>query len=40
MDHSHQKNQTPFWKSQSGLAFLVAALVGVFYLITEHQAHL
>ena len=40
MDHSHQKNQTPFWKSQSGLAFLVAALVGGFYLITEHKAHL
>lgn len=40
MDPAQQDPVTPFWKSSAGLALLVAALAGGFYLVTEHQAHL
>lgn len=40
MDHSQHDHPPAFWKSPAGLTLLVAALVGGFYLITEHQTHL
>ena len=30
----------PFWRSTGGIALLVVGLVGGFFLITEHRAHL
>lgn len=30
----------PFWRSASALMWLAAVVVGGFYLVTEHQAHL
>ncbi len=40
MDHRQHEPPPPFWKSPAGLAWVVAAVVGGFYLFTEHQAHL
>lgn len=40
MDYPHHDHPPPFWRSPAGVALLVAALVGGFYLFTEHQAHL
>ena len=40
MEDSSQDRPPAFWKSPAGLGLLVAALVGGFYLVTEHQAHL
>lgn len=40
MDHSQHEPHPSFWKSPAGMAFLVAAVVGGFYLFTEHRAHL
>ncbi len=36
-----QDNESPaFWRSSGGMALLVVALVGGFFLYTEHRAHL
>ena len=40
MDHRQHEPPPPFWKPPAGLAWVVAAVVGGFYLFTEHQAHL
>jgi hypothetical protein len=31
--------QRSFWKSKSGVAFLVFAIAGGYFLVTEHLAH-
>lgn len=38
MDHVQPKPPV-FWRSSTGLASLVAAGVGAFYLLAEHRAH-
>ncbi len=40
MNNADREQASTFWKSPAALALLVAALVGGFYLVTEHQAHL
>lgn len=40
MDYPNHEQPPSFWKSPAGLAWLVAAIVGGFYLLTEHRAHL
>ena len=36
-----RNNDSPtFWRSPGGIALLVVALVGGFFLYTEHRAHL
>lgn len=40
MEHPPQEQPPSFWKSPVGLGLLVALMVGGFYLVTEHQAHL
>jgi hypothetical protein len=35
-----QNNESRFWRSPGGIALLVVALVGGFFLYTEHRAHL
>jgi len=35
-----QENEPRFWRSPSGIGLLVVALVGGFFLLTEHRAHL
>lgn len=43
MNHSHHAlhdDTPPFWRSAAGLTLLVAVVVGGFYLLTEHRAHL
>ncbi|SDE54245.1 Protein of unknown function [Variovorax sp. CF079] len=36
-----RNNESPtFWRSPGGIALLVVALVGGFFLYTEHRAHL
>jgi hypothetical protein len=35
-----QNNEPSFWRSPGGIALLVVALVGGFFLLTEHRAHL
>ena len=36
-----QKCEIPsFWRSPAGIALVVALLVGGFFLVTEHRAHL
>lgn len=39
MDHPPE-DAPSFWRSPAGLALLVAVVVGGFYLVTEHTAHL
>jgi len=39
MDHAHREPPS-FRRSPAGLALLVAAPAGGFYLVTEHTAHL
>lgn len=39
MDHLPPEAPS-FWRSPAGVALLVAAAVGGFYLVTEHTAHL
>ena len=33
-------HEPPFWRSPGGIGLLVVALVGGFFLVTEHRAHL
>jgi hypothetical protein len=33
------RDPPPFWRSRGGLALLVVAAVGGFFLLTEHRAH-
>lgn len=40
MDHPAHELQPPFWKSPSGFTLVVAMVVGGFYLVAEHRAHL
>jgi hypothetical protein len=43
MDHHHMTSDQPagsFWKSKSGLALIVFLAIALFYLYTEHRAHL
>lgn len=43
MDHNHsapEQAQTGFWKSRSGLALIAFLAIGLFYLYSEHRAHL
>lgn len=40
MNHLEQDRPPSFWKSSAGLTLLVAAMVGGFFLVTEHRAHL
>ena len=40
MNHLEPDPPPSFWKSSAGLTLLVAAMVGGFYLVTEHRAHL
>jgi hypothetical protein len=35
-----QQNEPRFWRSPGGIGLLVVALVGGFFLFTEHRAHL
>ncbi|TXH86672.1 DUF2933 domain-containing protein [Thauera aminoaromatica] len=39
MDRPHEELPS-FWRSPAGLTLLVALVVGGFYLVTEHTAHL
>jgi len=39
MDHGHPELPS-FWRSPAGLALMLALVVGGFYLVTEHSAHL
>jgi hypothetical protein len=38
MDHEHSL-APPFWRGPAGVALLITAAVGGFYLVTEHTAH-
>ena len=38
MDHQHD-DLPSFWRSPAGIGLGVALLVGGFYLLTEHTAH-
>ena len=40
MNQSQPDGPPSFWKSPAGLRLLVAALVGGYFLLTEHRAHL
>ena len=43
MDHNHSaptQSAAGFWRSRSGLVLIVFLAIGVFYLYTEHRAHL
>lgn len=40
MDRPTHEPHPAYWKSPSGLALVVALVVGGFYLVTEHRAHL
>jgi Cu+-exporting ATPase len=40
MNQSQPDGPPSFWKSPAGLSLLVAALVGGYFLLTEHRAHL
>lgn len=40
MEHPPRPRPPSFWKSPAGLALLVAAVAGGFYLLTEHRSHL
>ena len=35
-----QDNEPRFWRSPGGIGLLVVTLVGGFFLLTEHRAHL
>ena len=42
MQHQHPNatnDQPPYWKSRSGIALIMLALVVAFYLLREHWAH-
>lgn len=42
MQHPHSESsnlQPPYWKSRTGIALIMLALVVVFYLLREHWAH-
>lgn len=39
MAESHHHSESPFWRSRSGIAFLVLGGVAAFFLLTEHTAH-
>ncbi|UVJ41909.1 hypothetical protein NVV94_14465 [Pseudomonas sp. LS1212] len=42
MDHSHYHSsaEPPFWKSKSGIALIMLAVIGVFYVAREHYGHM
>lgn len=35
-----QDGERSFWRSPGGIGLLIVALVGGFFLLTEHRAHL
>ncbi|MFT3859112.1 MAG: DUF2933 domain-containing protein [Aquabacterium sp.] len=39
MEQDHH-DAPPFWRSPAGLALLVALVIGGFFLVKEHTAHL
>lgn len=43
LQHAHDDipgSRPPFWKSKFGVAFIMLALVALFYLIREHWNHI
>lgn len=41
MDHSHHPgSELPFWKSKIGIALIMLAVIGVFYVAREHFGHI
>ena len=42
MDHTHHTSTTepPFWKSKIGIALIMLAVIGIFYVAREHYGHL
>lgn len=43
MDHDHagpRQSSPSFWSSKTGLVLVVFLAIGLFYLYTEHRAHL
>ncbi|MBG0843171.1 MULTISPECIES: DUF2933 domain-containing protein [Pseudomonadaceae] len=42
MDHTHHTGTTepPFWKSKIGIALIMLAVIGIFYVAREHYGHL
>lgn len=42
MDHTHHTSATepPFWKSKIGIALIMLAVIGIFYVAREHYGHL
>lgn len=41
MDHSHHPRapDPPFWRSKGGIALIMLALIGLFYVAREHYGH-
>lgn len=40
MDHQHQSDNDRAFKSRANIALVVFLLIGAFFLLTEHRAHL
>ncbi|MCY1555111.1 hypothetical protein D9M68_917430 [compost metagenome] len=43
MTHSHRHGSepaTPFWRSKGGIALIMLAVIGLFYVAREHYGHL
>ncbi|SFQ03591.1 DUF2933 domain-containing protein [Pseudomonas borbori] len=41
MDHSHHPgSELPFWKRKTGIALIMLAVIGVFYVAREHFGHI
>ncbi|MTI90800.1 MAG: DUF2933 domain-containing protein [Pseudomonas stutzeri] len=38
--HLHRNNEISFWKARPGVALLMLAIIGFFYLAREHYGHL
>ena len=39
MEDLHQPGRRPLWRSPTGVFMLIAGLVGLYYLLTEHLTH-
>ncbi|WP_431484416.1 DUF2933 domain-containing protein [Pseudomonas solani] len=42
MEHTHHSTEaeSPFWKRKIGIALIMLAVIGVFYVAREHSGHL
>ena len=40
MHNEHEEHPPAFWRSPGGAALLVIGAVAVYFLVTEHRAHL